>query len=257
MLLLSSDQAATLRDRFLPDRPGPLIGLHVVQTGCGACFADHWPDPRATLVDTAGNYSLAGDPAGLSPPDLKGRVAGFVEAPEPFLALLRATFGDPVVWDRVILDLPTATHVPRSSAAVVRRLGPDDAYHVWGLGPESNWIAKTWGGPAGLAASGTAWGAFVDGRLASVACTFFRGERYEDIGVAAEPEFRGLGLSGACAGALCEDIRGRDRTPSWSTSPDNAASLRVAEKLGFALNRRDRLYVVGRSVPVPSHRPTG
>jgi predicted GNAT family acetyltransferase len=107
----------------------------------------------------------------------------------------------------------------------------------------------------GLAASGFAWGAFVAGQLAAVACPFFVGERYEDIGVVTEPKFRGLGLSTACAHALCGDIRARERQPSWSTSPDNTASLRVAEKLGFAVQRYDLLYVVGVRIPEPTHPP--
>ncbi|MGH8908893.1 MAG: hypothetical protein ACRD0K_20970 [Egibacteraceae bacterium] len=65
---------------------------------------------------------------------------------------------------------------------LVRRLEPADAYHVWGLCPDVSWISGTWGGPAGLAASGHAWGAFAEGRLVSVACTFFVGHLYEDIG---------------------------------------------------------------------------
>jgi len=64
-----------------------------------------------------------------------------------------------------------------------------------------------------------------------------------------EPQFRGGGLSTACAAALCEDIRARSHQPSWATSPDNLASIRVAEKLGFTLQRRDVLYVVG--IPIP------
>src|ERR687886_807494 len=67
MLLLTPPQTATLRDRFLPDWPGPLVGLHVIQTGHGACFADRWPAPRALLTDTAGNYAFTGDPAALAP----------------------------------------------------------------------------------------------------------------------------------------------------------------------------------------------
>lgn len=67
-----------------------------------------------------------------------------------------------------------------------------------------------------------------------------------------EPEFRGLGLSVACAGALCEEIRARGRIPSWTTSPDNLASKRVAEKLGFTWQRNDYLYVVGIDVPEPA-----
>jgi RimJ/RimL family protein N-acetyltransferase len=149
----------------------------------------------------------------------------------------------------VILELRERTRFALSSSYVVRRLGPDDTQRLGELSAESSWIAKTWGGPSGLASSGYAWGAFAGGRLVAVACTFFLGIGYEEIGVVTEPEFRGLGLSAACAGALCEDILDRGRYPSWTTSPDNSASLRVAEKLGFALVRRDYLYVVGIDVP--------
>jgi RimJ/RimL family protein N-acetyltransferase len=62
-------------------------------------------------------------------------------------------------------------------------------------------------------------------------------------------------LSVACAGALCLDIQNRGRIPSWGTSPDNRASLRVAEKLGFSFRRRDYLYVIGIPVPPSAQRP--
>ena len=74
---------------------------------------------------------------------------------------------------------------------------------------------------------------------------------YEDIGVVTERDYRGQGLSAACAAALCDDIRARGRRPSWSTAPENHASLRVAEKLGFVVQRHDRLLVVGQNVPLP------
>jgi RimJ/RimL family protein N-acetyltransferase len=240
---------ATLRDWFLPDRPGPLVGLHVIHTGNGAGWVDRWPNPRAILTATAGNYALAGDPDALQPIDLQSRIEGFVEAPERFVPLLRAAFSHMHVWDRVILDLqaPPQFTLPRDQ--LVRRLGPADTYHLWGLSPAAAWVAKTWGGPPGLAASGCAWGAFANGWLVSVAGTFFMGQGYEEIGVVTEPEFRGQGLGVACAGALCEEIQGRGRRPSWTTSPDNVASLRVAEKLGFTVRRRDYLYVVG--IPIP------
>jgi predicted GNAT family acetyltransferase len=133
----------------------------------------------------------------------------------------------------------------------VRRLGAGDAGPLAGLGEASAWIANTWGGPEGLAASGTAWGAFAGSRLVAVACPFFVGTVYEDLGVVTEPGFRRLGLSTACAGPVCQDVRGRGRVPSWTTSPDNAASLGVAAKLGFTFQRRDRLLVVDVPVSVP------
>jgi RimJ/RimL family protein N-acetyltransferase len=250
MLPITLDRLASLRHWFLPDRPGPLVGLHVLQTGHGACAVDRWPRPRALLVETAGNYALAGDPAALAPADLRGRIAGMVEAPAPFEPLLRAAFPDLKLWDRVVLALPGPPPPPRPGEPV-RRLAAGDAALLGGLSAEVAWVARTWGGPAGLAASGTGWGAFADGRLVSMACPFFIGERYEDIGVATEPGFRRRGASTACAAAVCHDIVGRGRVPSWTTSPDNLASLRVAEKLGFSPQRRDRLYVIEAEIPVP------
>jgi RimJ/RimL family protein N-acetyltransferase len=257
LIILSPEQATKLREWFLPDRPGPLIGLHVLQTGHGSFLVDRWPDSRVALVETAGNYSLAGDPMALAPGDLRGRITGFLETPERFEPLVREAFPSLRVWERVIFELKERPSIDPPPGAAVRRLQPSDAAQVSGLRAGSSWIAKTWGGPTGLAESGHAWGAFVGGRLVSVACAFFVAERYEDIGVATEPEHRAVGLSVACAGALCEDVERRGRRPSWTTSPDNTASLRVAEKLGFELQRHDRLFVIGADIPRPARRAVG
>ena len=257
MLVLAPDRRIILRNWFLPDRPGPLVGLHVLQTGHGACFVDRWPGPRAVLAECAGNYALVGDPEALTYGGLQLRLAGFVDAPDAFEPLLRLAFPMLTVWPRVILEWQPSTiaaQVP-SAGAGVRRLTSNDAAAVRELSPEVTWLAKTWGGLTGLAASGYAWGAFAEGRLVSLACSFFVGERFEDVGVATEPGYRGRGLAHACASGLCRDIRDRGRRPSGSTSPDNTASLRVAEKMGFVLQRRDRLLVVGQPVPEPAHRP--
>ncbi|HLS39861.1 MAG TPA: GNAT family N-acetyltransferase [Ornithinicoccus sp.] len=100
-----------------------------------------------------------------------------------------------------------------------------------------------------MAAHGSAVGAFVGGRLASVVCTFFQGVRHEDAGTVTEPEHRGRGLATACAWAWCQAVLARGRVPSWTTSPDNLGSLRIPERLGFELVRRDVLHVVGVEVP--------
>ena len=249
MLLLTPDQAVTLKDWFLPERPGPLIGLHVLQTGHGVFYADRWPQPRAILVDTASNMSLAGDPSGLQPDDLRAHVAGFVEAPAPFVPVLRATHPDLVAWERIIFALVDKPRYPLPNDYLVRRLTIDDAHALGELSPNSRWIYKTWGTPVAMPASGYAWGAFADNQLVAIANIFFLGQQYEDIGVVTEPGFRGLGLSVACAGALCEDIQVRGHIPSWSTSLDNLASQRVAEKLGFAFQRYDYIYVIGSDLP--------
>jgi predicted GNAT family acetyltransferase len=137
----------------------------------------------------------------------------------------------------------------------IRRLHAGDTAHVAQLSPDLAWIAKTWGGAAGLAGSGYAWGALVHAQLAAVACSFFVGSGFEEVGVVTEAAYRGQGLSVACADALCQDIERRAKQASWSTSPDNRASIRVAEKLGFRFARDDRLYVCGTEIPTPPRPP--
>lgn len=245
MTPLTLEQLATQKLRFLPDRPGPLIGLHVIHTGHGRGWADRWPKPRALLVETGYNYSLAGDPAALTPADLKPLISGFVEAPEPFVPLLQETFPATYEWARIIFELPAQPNFSWPADFPIRRLHAADTVQFGGLSEETDWISNTWGGPAGLAASGQGWGAFAGTQLVSVACPFFVGEGFEDIGIVTEAEYRGLGLSQACAGAVCQDIIRRGRRPSWTTSLDNTGSQRVAEKLGFTFDRHDRLFLVG------------
>jgi RimJ/RimL family protein N-acetyltransferase len=245
MLQINPHQIASLKKWLIPEPPCWLVGMHILNTGNGACFADRWPDPRALLLNSGGNYSLLGNPQALNPDDLKERISGYLDAPDRFVPLLKGIFPELKVWERVALELRGKPRVPPAEGCRVRRLGADDAYHLWGLTPESAWITKTWGGPPGLAASGYAWGAFVDGQLASVAATWYLGEQYEELGVVTEAAFRGRGLSAACTGALCVDVQNRGHCPTWSTSPDNLASLRVAEKTGFSLLGAARLYAIG------------
>ncbi|MEZ4621686.1 MAG: GNAT family N-acetyltransferase [Caldilineaceae bacterium] len=208
--------------------------------------------PGALYVETGKNGSLAGDPGALTPALIGDVVVGFVEAPAAFVPLLRATFPNLVVWDRVMYKLPTAPTYRQPPGFTVRPLTSADAAALANLSAESVWISKTWGGPAGLAASGYAWGAFAGEQLAAVANVFFVGDKYEEIGVVTEAAFRGFGLSTACSGAICEEIRGRGRIPSWTTSPDNSASKRVADKLGFQWARDDFMHVVAIDIPQPA-----
>ena len=119
------------------------------------------------------------------------------------------------------------------------------------LDPSIAWIGETWGGAAGLAGSGYAVAAFDGDRAVSVACAFFVGRRFEDIGVVTDPGHRGRGLSTACAAAVVTAARARGHRPSWTTSPDNLASRAVAAHLGFVPAREDVLYAVGTPVPTP------
>jgi len=187
MILLTPQQYGALGDFATNEEPGPVVFGHVIQTGNGSVWVDRWPLPRAILAETAGNYVLIGDPRALNAVELQERIRGFVAAPPEWLPALEYAFTTVTRWERVILELKGDPHFTLPGNDFVRRLAVSDAGHLQVLRPATAWVAKTWGGPAGLAASGYAWGAFADGRLVSVACTFFVGFRHEDLGVATEP----------------------------------------------------------------------
>jgi GNAT superfamily N-acetyltransferase len=236
--------AQDVRRFFEPERPGPVIHGHIESTGVGRCRVDAWPDPRTVVAELpGGNIALRGTPRVID--DL----AGLVEAPVEWLPALTEVDPGTATWPRVIATLPPGTELPAPGPAV-RPLTAADGRALAGLDPSIAWIGETWGGLAGLAGSGHAWAAFDDGVPVSVACGFFLGRRYIDIGVVTEPESRGRGLSTSCAAAVAADIRASGRQPSWTTTPDNAGSLGVAARLGFVHQRDDVLYAV--STPVPT-----
>lgn len=253
MIEISRAQLEMLSSWFTPEVPGPLVAAHVVHTGVGRAWVDRWPDVRVVVAETNYNYVMIGDPAALDPRELAETVAGFVAAPPSFVPLLETAYSNVIKWPRLIGVLPAAPIQPppptASLNAEIHRLSREDGEALELLSAESVWVAQTWGSGKALAESGYGWGAWVDGTLASVACTFFLAKSYEDIGVVTEPPYQGNGLSSACVYELCRDIIARGRKPTWATSTDNVASWRVAQKLGFVHERDDWLYVVGRNLP--------
>lgn len=250
MIEINRAELDMLAPWFQPEAPGPNIGPHVIHTGCGRAWVDAWPNVQAIVVETNYNYSMIGDPNALDPSDIAKTIAGYVAAPPTFLPLLEAAFPNLDKWPRIIGLLPTSPTqpptMPPNVQADLRRFHIRDAHDLEYLSAESVWVSQTWGGGKALAQSGYGWGAWVDGVLASVACTFFLGNAYEDIAIATEPNYRTMGLSTACTYELCKDVIARGRKPTWATSTDNLASWRVAEKIGFVHQRNDWLYIVGR-----------
>jgi len=249
MIEISRAQLDMLALWFQPEIPGPQVGPHIIRTGVGHAWVDRWPEVQAIVVETHYNFSLVGDPSALDPAELSKTVAGFISAPPSFVPLLEAAFPTLVKWPRMIGVLPSVPSMAPVANAELHRFSLKDAGDLDNLSAESIWIAQTWGGGKELAQSGYGWGAWVDGVLASVACTFFLAEEHEDVGVITEPAYRGAGLSTACTHELCLDIFARGRKPTWATSTDNQGSWRVAEKLGFIRLRDDWLYVAGRDLP--------
>jgi GNAT superfamily N-acetyltransferase len=254
-----------LRARFVPDRPGPLVGLHAIHSGRGACWVDRWPGARGGLVFTGGNLTFWGDPDALPGGALRDIVRSLldewdrvlIEVPLAFETLVRRALPDLLIWPREIFIHTRPPTLCTAQGAEVRRLTRCDAEAVRTLDEGIQWISDTYGGPAELAQTATAWGAYVAGQLVSVAVPYFVGDRHEDIGVVTAEAFRGRGLSPACAAHVMGDIRARGRIPCWSTARDNTPSRRVAEKLGFVKHRSDALYIAGMPMPGAVAPPPG
>lgn len=254
MIDIGPDERGTTKELF-PDRPGPLAGQHVIHTGIGRLLVDRWPGPRAAVARAGLFVQLAGEVERLDGHELRELTpVGFIDAAAPYHALVARTFPRATRWERVISILESLAPPP-PAPATVRRLGPEDAAALHDLDDDVHWISDSLGGPVRAAESGLAFGAFVGRDLASVAVPYHLGIGYEDIGVVTRQGFRGRGLSPACAGHVVADVRSRGRIPSWSTSPDNLASLAVARKLGARKDRDDVLWVTGTGLPVPAAHP--
>lgn len=77
-------------------------------------------------------------------------------------------------------------------------------------------------------------GVRIDGRLAAMAGERFRQPGFAEVsGVCVHPDFRGRGLAGALSLAVVARILARGETPYLHAFADNAAAIRLYEKLGF------------------------
>ena len=101
----------------------------------------------------------------------------------------------------------------------------------------------------GMVTEGIAAAAIVEGKIVAIAHVYAETHLHADIGVSTLEEWRGNGFATAAAFLVAERIQARGKVPAWSCGEDNAASLRVAQKLGFAEVAR-RTYVIPDSASV-------
>jgi GNAT superfamily N-acetyltransferase len=231
------------------------LAEHVLATGSGHWWADRVIQPRAVAVGCAGHVLLRGDPRALSPRSLAPLAGSYVGAPARFLPLLGQAFDRVIPWERMewVRHEQGRRVPPPPDGVTVRRLTADDAPALAVLDDTMAWIHDSWGGPAGLAASGFGWAAFAGGRITAVACGYFLGSAYEDIAVVTHPDHRRGGLALACVTALCAETAIRGHTPSWTCSRDNRPSRLLAWAAGFRLVREYVYFATGR--PVAARRP--
>ncbi|MFE5924003.1 GNAT family N-acetyltransferase, partial [Streptomyces sp. NPDC056468] len=216
----------------------------------GRWWADRPVQPRAVAASCAGYVVLRGSPEALTPEILAPLAGTRIDAPPRFLPALGAAFERLTPWDRMIWTWQAEPQPARVPLGVtVRRLEPADTNALAALGPDAAWISASWGGPLGLASSGHGWAAASrKGRILAVACTYFRGDEYEDVGVYTAPDHRRHRLGLACVNALSADIVARGRVPSWNCSVHNRASRLLAWTGGFRLVREYVHFAVGSPV---------
>jgi GNAT acetyltransferase len=94
----------------------------------------------------------------------------------------------------------------------------------------------------GTRAARRVWTAWVEGRPVSFAYASWRSPRFFDVSVDTLPGYRQLGLGEMTARALILDEQAQGRAAVWGATESNAASLRLAARLGFVAV--DELWVI-------------
>ncbi len=94
-----------------------------------------------------------------------------------------------------------------------------------------------------MVTAGIAAGAIVAGELVALAHVYAETRLHVDIGVSTLAEWREKGFATAAAALVAKRVQEQGKVPVWSCGEDNAASRRVAEKLGFTEVAR-RMYVI-------------
>lgn len=240
MIELTPRQLPALSRWFPAAAPGPAtVGEHALATGVGHWWADRADHPRTLAVSSGGHTLLRGAPDALTPDMLAPLAHTYIEAPARFLPALGTAFDRLTPWERMVWTLQAAPQpYPTPRGVTVRRLEPSDTDALLALGADAAWISRSWGGALGLAASGHGWAAVTRrGEIRAIACTYFRGTRYEDVAVFTATDHRRHHLASACVTALTADITARGRTPSWNCSVLNRASRLLAWTAGFRLVR--------------------
>lgn len=243
-LLLTGEQMKHLAD-VLPDTPETVIATSQLRADRAQAWVDRWPHWQTAVVEDLGQPG------------------------EPML------FGHPAAWAAGLFAQFThwiCLNVAQGDAAVMARLmgeqlqrplrHKDDVYHTL-TGPVSavshpDVRCLTSGDvpllaaapalirgpdPARLLQERFAAGAIVDGAVVAIAQNYAISPKFGDVGVATLPEFRERGYAAAGAALVAKWLVENGRTPVWSCGADNGASLRVAQKVGFAEVSR-RVYLI-------------
>lgn len=182
-----------------------------------AADPEHWRTPLG------GGFALGHDQArliviaGAADPD--GLAALARSYPQHTLLLERPSIDRPT--ERAILHtLPDADTLPDLEGAAI--LG-DDVPLPDPLADELTWAKRR----------GPVFTVYLDGQPAAFAYAPWRSAKLFDVSVDTVIGARQLGLATIAAAAMIRHERAQGREPVWGADEGNAASLRLAKRLGF------------------------
>jgi RimJ/RimL family protein N-acetyltransferase len=130
------------------------------------------------------------------------------------------------------LDAPPPTGVRPLSAELL------PAADELGLGITS----RFWASAADFEANGFGACVLEGGRVAAVCYAAAVVDGLAEVDVATRPDAQGRGLAFAAAQAFVRECRARGVAPTWDCFAENAASMRLAAKLGFVPARTYPFY---------------
>ena len=229
----------------LTSEPEPsLLALrHAVTFRIPGLWTDSMVSPRSLMLIRDGEQSAleifaAGRPESAVVWLLKRRQgrALSMTAPDPWFSevikiLGKGRIGKVATW----LDSGASDDSrPYNPRIQVRPLRPGDARAFAAIAPL--WALRGWRSFDAMLKKGGAFGVpkAQNQGLASIAWVFDRADPYASIGVFTEERYRNLGLGRASASYLIEYLRDyAELTPLWSADANHAASLSLANSLGF------------------------
>lgn len=157
--------------------------------------------------------------------------------------IMQTTLGAPVRYlDDISYTLTRPVRVFHCEA--VRRLSLQDLALLEAAPPELR--AGLWSSPREMLQEGIVACAIISGKIVATALTTAYSRRYADVGVFTQEGFRGRGYATAAASLVAQGVQESGRTPVWSAGEHNAASLRLAEKMGFAEVSRRRYVILAQ-----------
>jgi hypothetical protein len=106
--------------------------------------------------------------------------------------------------------------------------------------------AGLWSKPRQILLEGVIACAVIAGKIVATALTTALSDRYADVGAYTGQGFRGRGYATAAASLVAKSVQEGGRIPTWGAGQHNAASLRVADKLGFVEVSRRRYVIVAQ-----------